>query len=70
MSADEQARLLAILDSRPGHVFTKDELVRRLDLTSSRALDDLVAATRSRCATDGRPAPKNIWGVGFKVDAP
>jgi DNA-binding response OmpR family regulator len=66
--------LLACLASSPGHVFTKDRLVRRCWPAAgrdpaSRALERCVSRLRRRL---GRHAPMlvTVWGIGYRFGEP
>jgi DNA-binding response OmpR family regulator len=63
-----QGRLLDILRGEPTRVFTKDELMRKLRLNSTRELDALAMKTREQCRKGGCPAPTNVWGVGYRME--
>ncbi len=66
--------LLACLASKPGHVFTKEELRRAVwgehaPPSTGRALETQVTRLRRAMGPDG-PALVTVWGVGYRLDRP
>ena len=69
--ADKEFALLHTLATDPGHVFTKEELLRNVwgyrSLGRTRTLDSHASRLRRKLDPESGRFVVNCWGVGYRL---
>ena len=68
-------KLLALLASRPGHIYNRDQLMERIypdqRIVNDRTIDSHIKKLRRKMelAAPGRDLIHSVYGVGYKYEA-